>query len=226
MVFGRCFAAAALVATFAAGSTAAPLYAPVGPQQNVPFATVTGGGWTQCFAGPYGASTLIADALAGCGGDLLMMAAAGNGSNQVQLLAWATLEDVTTVTALNEVHNANGTDWYFNDASWGFAPQGFGIDQSSCDINSAPGFPSAGDSGDLRLCWHTDFGTGDGAPTFLNGGWRVGNATFLNDEPTTYTRYLFTANSLSVPEPATSALLLLGAVSMARRVVRRRLASK
>lgn len=226
MVFARCCAAVALVATFAAGSTAAPLYAPIGPQQDVPFATVTTGGWTQCFAGPYGASGLVADALSGCGGNLLMMAGAVAGSDQIALLAWATLEDVTTVTSLNEVHNANGTDWYFNDASWGFAPQGFGIDQSACDIASAAGFPSAGDSGELRLCWHTDFGLGNNAPTFLNGGWRLGNAIFLNDEPTGYTRYLFTANSLNVPEPATSVLLLLGAATMARRVVRRRVTSK
>src|SRR5690349_8482444 len=112
MVFGKCFAAAALVATFAAGATAAPLYAPVGPQQDVPFATVIAGGWTQCFAGSYGSSTLVADALSGCDGDLLMMAGAANGSDDIQLLAWATLEEVTTVTALNEVHDANGTDWY------------------------------------------------------------------------------------------------------------------
>ena len=224
MVFGRCFAAAALVATFAAGSTAAPLYAPVGPQQNVPFATVTSGGWTPCFAGPYGESTLVADALAGCSGNLLMMAGAVNGSEEIQLLAWATLEDVTTLTALNEVHNANGADWYFNNASWGFAPQGFGIDQNSCDVASSAGFPSAGDNGDLRLCWHTDFLAGGAAPTFLNGGWRVGSVTFLNDEPTGYTRYLYTANALAVPEPATGALLLLGAASMTRRLVRRRAA--
>lgn len=195
--------AAALVA-LAAMAGAMPVYSPAGPQNSVLFGTVTGGGWSQCFSGPYGATTTVASALSGCTGDLLMMAGAPNGSATIQLLAWAPIADVTFVTATNAVHNANDVDWYFNNASWGFAPEGFGISQQSCDTNSAPGFGNVGDSGAQRLCWHTSLS----GPGSLDGGWRVGNNTFLNSEPSGYTRYLFTASS--VPEPASGALFALG----------------
>ncbi len=190
-------------------------------------------GWSECFSQPYGTfGPDVATATAGCTGDLMMLAGGVNGSGILTVLAWAPKVDVLTVTGTDAVHNANGTDWYSNGLSMGFAPAGFGISQDSCDTNSAPGFGSVGDSGDDRLCWHRD---GD----LLNGGWRAGNTTFLNDEPSGYTRYIFHADSSlppsyapvgpqhfvdfgsSVPEPVTGVLcglgLALGAVVSRRR---------
>ena len=38
-----------------------------------------------------------------------------------------------------------------------------------------------------------------GAGDNLRCGWRVGNVTFLNIEPSGYTRYIFTADSFLAP---------------------------
>jgi hypothetical protein len=123
----------------------------------------------------------------------MMLAGGANGSGVLDVLAWAPKADVLFVTAPNALHNANGSGWYSNGHSMGFAPEGFAISQNSCDTNSAPGFGSAGDSGDTRLCWHR-------GGSNIEGGWRVGNVTFLNSEPSGYTRYIFTADTSAFPE--------------------------
>lgn len=208
------FIAAVSIAT---ALTAGPAYSPSGPQKNVAFGTVTGGGWTQCHASDYGAAMTVASVFSGCTGDLIMLAGVENGSANIALLAWATATDVFTVTAINTTHVANGSQWYFNINSMGFAPVGFAISQNTADTNSAPGFGTVGDDGTQRLSWHTSGAGPGGAPVNLTGGWRVGNATFLNSEPSGYTRYVFTANSGpgAVPEPATAAVLGTGLAAMA-----------
>jgi hypothetical protein len=172
-------------------------YAPVGPQTSVPVATVTGGGWTECYRETYAATgTTVASVLAACSGPNLMMACRATGSATLDLLAWAPKTDVTTDTGTTNVtHNANGSGWYFNDSwSWGFAALGDAISRNSCDTeNSNPS---------TRLCWHTSYG----APGTIQAGYRCGGNSTFN---TTFERILYTSNATPVPSLQPWAMLLM-----------------
>ena len=198
-----------------------PAYNPVGPQTNVSIASVLAGGWSICYAGDYGLSNVsIASVLGSCSpSGRLMMAAQQNATTDFAVLAQALFSQVTQVTAFNTTHNANGAYWYFNNNSWGFTPVAT-ISQNSADTTDAPGFGGNLALGAQKISWHTA-GVGPG-PSNLNGGWRSGNTTFLNSEPSGYTRYLLQANASAVPEPATNAMIGLGFAALAVVARRRR----
>ena len=194
-------AATLIVAAVAAPANAAS-YLPTGPQTNVAVSTVTGGGWSLCLSESYGTyGTSISSTLAGCTGSRLMLAGRETGSSTLLLLAQAATADVIfdTGTGGNSTHNANGTDWYFSNGwSWGFAPQGVGVFRTSCDASGVFNSNSAGAA--ERLCWHT----GGGA---LQGGWRVGTNTFLNNS-SNFERQIYSFNG--VPEASTWVMLIAG----------------
>ena len=142
-----------------------------GIQQDVPEADIVARGWERCFADRYDAhgATTIADLLAGCEGERIMMACREAGEANLLLAAEGLREDVLfdVGNGPNAVHSANGIDWYFNDShSWGFAPVGAGVSRNSCDT-------AGGDAAGQRMCWHTGGGN-------LNRGYRCGN-NFLNN---------------------------------------------
>jgi hypothetical protein len=72
----------------------------------------------------------------------------------------------------------NGTFWYGNSLSMGFAPIS-SIQQWDADVCNSDAQDSlkCADDGSLRLSWH--------ARIIGFGGWRIGNLTFLNDSTTT-----------------------------------------
>jgi len=148
--------------------TCTNLYAPVGPQQNVPVASLSG--WTQCYIDTYAnSSTSLASIQAACSQSKILMACRQTGSATLALLAWAPRTEVFTVTnntgfGQNHSHAANGSLWYFDTSwSWGFGAVGDVLNLFSCDTNA----------GANRLCWHTGGGN-------INGGYRCGANQSLN----------------------------------------------
>ena len=150
----------------ASAASTPPAYYPSGPQVNVPVATVTDGGWTECFVDKYadGLHAALPGLLDACTGKYLMLAGRATGSSTLGLLAAAPRDDVLFDTGTGDTtHVANGTGWYFADNwSWGFAKAGDSVERSSCDVASVDGA--------LRLCWHTA----------AYGGFRLGTDTTLN----------------------------------------------
>jgi hypothetical protein len=206
----RSLCASAIASGLIAISTpaAAADYLPVGPQSNVSLSTVTGGGWTLCyqstFATPFGTSA--ATTLAGCGGDLLLLAGRETGSNTLLELAYATKADAlfdTGAAANNIFHNANGSDWFYADNySWGFKTPGTDFTKFECDTSPPDG----------NICIHTLSNV---------GGYSINTIGGLNGS-NAYERLVFTAFGGAVPEPSTWAMMLLGFGAIGFSMRRRR----
>jgi len=199
----------ATVLAFAAAASAAPLYAPVGPQLNVALSTVTSGGWTQCYAAPM--STFLgssaAAALGACSGNLVLLAGRQTGSDTLLALAQAPKVDALFDTGINNrvTHVANGTQWYnADDWSWGFAPAGEPVFKDECDNVEGSG----------RICLHTIRGV---------GGYRINDLITFS---ASYEKLVFTSSAsitAAVPEPAAWALMI-GGFGMIGAALRRRVA--
>ncbi len=133
-------------------------YLPVGPKTNVAVATVTGGGWTECYRDTYDVHMDADQVLSQCPGERLMLSCRMTGSSTLMLLAQGERSDVTFDTGddnTDVVHIANGVGWYFNNVggevedgnAWGFARAGDVVKKVNCDIDNSG-------ADDERLCWH------------------------------------------------------------------------
>jgi cysteine-rich repeat protein len=145
-------------------------YTALGPQTNVPVASVTG--WTTCFNQTYEKTTpTLATILAQCNKPNLMLACRKVGSSTYTLLAHAPRTSVIKDTGgSNTPTSANGSGWYYyGEYSWGFAKLGDPISLNTCD--------QALDNPGLRLCWHAQGGS-------IQGGYRCGASEYLNEDAT------------------------------------------
>jgi hypothetical protein len=127
-------------------------------------------GWEPCWTGLYNGNEPLADILAACSGDRLMLGCRPVGDANLTLAAMAPRADVLYDCGSTQdcVHQANGVGWYYSDShSWGFAPGGEAVSRTSCDTeNTIP---------EERLCWHTQSNE-------IDGGWRCGATTGLNND--------------------------------------------
>ena len=210
---------ATLALVFAAFSAQAASYTPTGVQNDVDYNSVLNGGWKIVYQGAYGATTSISDLFGSiAAGSKVMLAAKNIASSVFDVLAWAGLEEVTQYTGLNQTHQANGVEWYYNGYSMGFAGAGDTIQQNSADIN---GSTWAGTPERDRLSWHTSGGY-NVLPTAVDGGWRAGSNIELN-ESQDWQRYVLVQDNIApVPEPETYAMLLAGLAIMGAAAARRR----
>ena len=210
---------ATLALVFAAFSAQAASYTPTGVQNDVDYNSVLNGGWKIVYQGAYGATTSINDLFGSiAAGSKVMLAAKNIASSAFDVLAWAGLEEVTQYTGLNQTHQANGVEWYYNGYSMGFAGAGDTIQQNSADIN---GSTWAGTPERDRLSWHTSGGY-NVLPTAVDGGWRAGSNIELN-ESQDWQRYVLVQDNIApVPEPETYAMLLAGLAIMGAAAARRR----
>jgi hypothetical protein len=193
---------------------------PFGVQDDISISTVTNDwGWSLCHQETYSTvGTTITNLFDNCTGDYVMLASGLANSSILDVAAAALFSAVTTYTAQNNTHLANGVEWYHNGGSLGFAPQGATIYQNSADVNASGlhGGSAIDSTSPLRLSWHTAGGY-ESNPTQLNGGWRSGSNTGLNSAQN-WNRYVFTANApSSVPEPSTLAIFALGIMGLASR---------
>ena len=161
-------------------------YLPFGPQTDVPVATVTGGGWTECFRDTYSLVMDSDEVLSDCPGELLMLSCRPTGSSTLQLLAQGERSDVTFDTGdnLNVTHEANGVGWYFSteQGSWGFARAGYNVNKVPCDFELL-----VQSNANERLCWHV-------LPTD-EGGARCGVDDGLGPDSDSFERIVYMASA-------------------------------
>ena len=202
--------------------TAKAAVIPFGPQNHVLLTTVTGAwGWTQIYRGDYSVNSVAIAPILAAADDWIMIGGIRDGSATIDVLAAVRTSDFITHTNQNVTNLFNGSQWYYNGGSLGFAGAGDTIAQTQADTN--------GLAERDRLSWHTNgpggfIGEYTASPTNIRFGWRSGNNTGLNIS-TDFDKIIFTASDVNaaVPEPATFALLGSGIVAL---VVRRRRASR
>ncbi|MBC7728766.1 MAG: hypothetical protein H7242_14345, partial [Microbacteriaceae bacterium] len=84
---------------------ATPVYLPSGAQANVALSTITGGGWTQCYAATMDVfiGNSAENVLNVCSGDYLMMAGRATGADTFLALAAALRADTIVNTGKTSV---------------------------------------------------------------------------------------------------------------------------
>jgi hypothetical protein len=129
-------------------------------------------GWRVCYAATYDDATVLANVLAACDGEEVLLGCRPTGDDRLQVAAGGlraeVFRDVGPNSQASHVHN--GVQFYFDEtSSIGFAPVGAPIDRNSCDYLATPDWNSGSldATTPLRMCWHTNGNS-------LSAGFRCG----------------------------------------------------
>ncbi len=153
---GSCGISCSGATPFCSNGLCAP--AATGVQENISYAALTAGGWTQCFTDTSATRSLSAIQTT-CSNANVLLACRVAGSDTLIVAAPGLRTDVF---GSDTPHNGSGVTWYFGSGagtgSWGFAPAGASLARSPCDTagGSQDGF--AAGFGSQRLCWLTSAG--------------------------------------------------------------------
>ena len=143
------------------------LYTFEGIRTDLPIASLNG--WNQCYKTTYADRDANPENMvASCTSSKIMLACRATDNDTLLVAAYANRDEVfrDTGDGGNDVHTANGVDWYFSyNYSMGFAPVGEGVMRTSADTQDQ--------ASPHRLSWHT-------LDHNLHG-WRCGSNTSLND---------------------------------------------
>ncbi len=145
-------------------ANAEPGYYPTGPQHNVSLETVKSGGWDVCYLEDLGTPMTDEILLANCNAKYVLYSGGADANpDDLLLLAAGESSAVFTETSANGTTENNGSFWYFNGLSFGFASTDF-INQNTADTCDALIVCDGTD--DERLSFHN---------SSFEGGWRIGD---------------------------------------------------
>ena len=149
------------------------------------------GGWSLCHSSAYDSTVSLSTLLnTDCKQGRLLLGCRFQGTNSLVVAAQSIRSAVTNVVpdTANAFFNSNGVDFFFStNYSWGFSPQGSGVERTPC--SSLSGFPQ-------RMCWPTQ----DGA--IVPGG-RCGD-DWLSGSTATFERVIYQALDPVTARPTVS----------------------
>jgi hypothetical protein len=151
-------------------------YYPSGIQQNVSEQTLIDNGWKKFYEQNYSTANSSTGSEFRPSESFIIVTGKSIGSNILTTVAAAPTNSVFTETSLNAPQLLNGTYWYYTPAtSFGYSPTNQ-ITQATADVTGCNGQApqaSACESDPSRLSWHLDG---------FNGGYRLGNAGWINND--------------------------------------------
>ena len=153
-------------------------YYPSGIQQNVSEENLRLNGWTLRYEQTYSTANSSTGSEFRPSERFMIVTGKSIGSNVLTTVAAAPTNSVFTSTTINTPQLLNGTYWYYTPTkSFGYSPTNI-ISQDTADVtgcDSAAARAVACASDPSRLSWHL-------AGDFSEGGYRLGNAGWINNE--------------------------------------------
>jgi hypothetical protein len=187
------------------------LYAPYGPQVDVPLSALTG--WRRCFASSFSDySSPLSSLFEACSNSSILMGCRRAGASRLDVAAWGPRTIVFQPTETSDpLLEAAGTGWYYTPTRGiGFVPAGADVYRAACDVEEGEG---GGGGGAARLLAATGAINGSDPRTrrmcvrlsesTTSGGFRCGARTYLYDSA--WERVFYHSDRIVYPTPSPTA---------------------